>query len=154
MPCAAFAEQAFNRPTAWPHSVPGMFRQRGQQLVCRAETTSAWAILLSVIDTDSIRLTSSEQSRGSKMQHGILCHTMLAADICAVCICRGHFNLGHLTPGEMADLWLDIGVPKKTGSEKKGSERKRDKILGFFMGAKGNQQKDVEGCRAHIQVWC
>jgi len=43
-------------------------------------------------------------------------------------------------------------VPKKTGSEKKGSERKRDKILGFFVGAKGNQQKDVEGCRAHIQV--
>ncbi len=52
----------------------------------------------------------------------------------------------------MADLWIDIGVPKKTGSEKKGSERKRDKILGFFMGAKGNQPKDVEGCRAHIQV--
>jgi len=47
---------------------------------------------------------------------------------------------------------VDIGVPKKTGSEKKGSERKRDKILGFFVGAKGNQQKDVEGCRAHIQV--
>lgn len=43
-------------------------------------------------------------------------------------------------------------MPKKTGSEKKGSERKRDKILGFFVGAKGNQQKDVEGCRAHIQV--
>ncbi len=43
-------------------------------------------------------------------------------------------------------------MPKKTGSEKKGSERKRDKILGFFVGAKGKQQKDVEGCRAHIQV--
>ena len=43
-------------------------------------------------------------------------------------------------------------MPKKTGSEKKGSERKRDKILGFFIGAKGNQQKDVEDCRAHIQV--
>ena len=43
-------------------------------------------------------------------------------------------------------------MPKKTGSEKKGSERKRDKILGFFVGAKGNQQKDVEDCRAHIQV--
>jgi hypothetical protein len=57
-----------------------------------------------------------------------------------------------LSPGELTDLWVDIGVPKKTGSEKKGSERKRDKILGFFVGAKGNQQKDVEGCRAHIQV--
>lgn len=65
---------------------------------------------------------------------------------------RGHFNLGNLTPGELTDLWVDIGVPKKTGSEKKGSERKRDKILGFFVGAKGNQQKDVEDCRAHIQL--
>lgn len=65
---------------------------------------------------------------------------------------RGHFNLGNLTPGETADLWIDIGVPKKTGQEKKGGERKRDKIIGFFAGAKGNQEKDVKDCRAHIQV--
>ena len=65
---------------------------------------------------------------------------------------RGHFNLGNLTPGEVADLWIDIGVPVKTASEEKGRERTRDKILGFFVGAKGNQPSDVEGCRVHIQV--
>lgn len=53
----------------------------------------------------------------------------------------------------MADLWIDIGVPKKTGQEKKGRERTRDKIIGFFAGAKGNQEKDVKDCRAHIQVY-
>ena len=53
----------------------------------------------------------------------------------------------------MADLWIDSGVPKKTGQEKKGRERTRDKIIGFFAGAKGNQQKDVKDCRAHIQVY-
>lgn len=68
--------------------------------------------------------------------------------------CRAHFNLGNLTPGEVADLWLDINVPKKSGSEKKGRERKRDKVLGLFMGAKGNQEKDVEDCRVHIQARC
>ena len=52
----------------------------------------------------------------------------------------------------MADLWINIGVPKKSGSEKKGGERKRDKMLGFFMGAKGNQPKDVEDTTVHIQV--
>ena len=67
-------------------------------------------------------------------------------------MCRAHFNLGNLTPGETADLWLDIGVPKKSGSQKKGRERKRDKVLGFFTGAKGNQEKDVEDCRVHIQA--
>ena len=66
-------------------------------------------------------------------------------------VCRAHFNLGNLTPGETADLWLDIGVPKKSGSQQKGRERKRDKVLGFFTGAKGNQEKDVEDCRVHIQ---
>lgn len=66
--------------------------------------------------------------------------------------CRAHFNLGNLTPGETADLWLDIGVPKKSGSQTKGRERKRDKVLGFFTGAKGNQEKDVEDCRVHIQA--
>ena len=66
--------------------------------------------------------------------------------------CRGHYNLGNLKPGEVADLWIDIGVPKKTGQEKKGGQRKRDKIIGFFAGAKGNQQEDVKDCRAHIQV--
>lgn len=67
-------------------------------------------------------------------------------------MCRAHFNLGNLTPGETADLWLDINVPKKSGSENKGRERKRDKVLGFFMGAKGNQEKDVENCQVHIQA--
>ena len=66
--------------------------------------------------------------------------------------CRANFKLGNLTPGETADLWLDIKVPKKSGSEKKGRERKRDKVLGLFMGAKGNQEKDVEDCRVHIQA--
>lgn len=75
----------------------------------------------------------------------------LTEAFCA-CQCRGHFNLGSLTPGEVADLWIDIGVPKKTGQEKKGRERKRDKILGFFAGAKGTQESDVKDCRAHIQV--
>ncbi|KAL3133562.1 hypothetical protein ABBQ38_007410 [Trebouxia sp. C0009 RCD-2024] len=65
---------------------------------------------------------------------------------------RAHFNLGNLTPGQTADLWLDIGVPKKSGSQSKGRERKRDKVLGFFTGAKGNQEKDVEDCRVHIQL--
>ena len=68
------------------------------------------------------------------------------------CMCRAHFNLGNLTPGETADLWLDINVPKKSGSENKGRERKRDKVLDFFVGAKGNQEKDVENCQVHIQV--
>ena len=67
-------------------------------------------------------------------------------------MCRAHLNLGNLTPGETADLWLDINVPKKSGSENKGRDRKRDKVLGFFMGAKGNQEKDVENCQVHIQV--
>jgi len=67
-------------------------------------------------------------------------------------VCRAHFNLGNLTPGETADLWLDINVPKKSGSDKKGRERKRDKVLGFFMGAKGNQEKDVKNCQVHVQV--
>ena len=57
-----------------------------------------------------------------------------------------------MTPGELTDLWIDIGVPKKTGSEEKGRERTRDKILGFFVGAKGNQPSDVQDTRVHIQV--
>ncbi|DBA74196.1 TPA: hypothetical protein ACH3X1_010990 [Trebouxia sp. C0004] len=54
---------------------------------------------------------------------------------------RGHFNLGNLTPGELTDLWVNIGVPKKTGSAKKGSERKRDKILGFFVGLRATSRR-------------
>ena len=65
-------------------------------------------------------------------------------------VCRAHFKLGNLNPGETADLWLDINVPKK--SEEKGRERRRDKVLGFFMGAKGKQEREVEDCRVHIQA--
>ena len=68
-------------------------------------------------------------------------------------VCRAHFKLGNLNPGETADLWLDINVPKKSGSEEKGRERRRDKVLGFFMGAKGKQEREVEDCRVHIQAY-